>query len=237
MVLLEDQRIRPFDLGAPISCAKTLVANAAIFAAKLNFALSLGTTNGFIPLADARPFGDLLGAKYARAIGKLSSADNRIQITDLTFSIFDELVSGERLAAMEMQDVIRYRKASDGPRREFLEHLSIIQAKQSGIGSDGDYAGAVEKIVKTEILPAARTFKNKLRSIDETFASSLTKGAVGALGGSVAVNFFGDLSEQRLVALAGVAGAYVISAAIDAIVAQKAARRECAISYVLSLGS
>jgi hypothetical protein len=235
MALLEDQRIRPFDLGTPISCAKTLVANAAIFAAKLNFALSLGTTHGFIPLADARPFGDFLGAKYARAIGKLSSADNRIQITDLTFSIFDELVSGERLAAMEMQDVIRYRKASDGPRKEFLEHLSIIEAKQPGIGSDSDYAGAVEKIVKTEIFPAARTFKNKIRAIDETFASSSTKGVVGALGGSVAVNFFGDLSWQRLVALAGVAGAYVISAAIDAIVAQKAARRECAISYVLSL--
>jgi hypothetical protein len=96
-------------------------------------------------------------------------------------------------------------------------------------------AGAVAKIVKTEILPTARTFKNKLRAIDETFFASLTKGAVGAVGESVAVNFFGDLSWQRLIALAGVAGAYVISAGIDAAAAQRAARRECAISYNLSL--
>ena len=52
-------------------------------------------------------------------------------------------------------------------------------------------------MVKTEILPAARTFKNKLRAIDKTFFGSLTKGAAGALGGSVAVNFFGDLSRKR----------------------------------------
>src|SRR5262249_46988436 len=121
MALLDDQKVRPFEVDSPISCAKTLVANAAIYSAKLNFALSLSAAKGFIPLADAKPFGDLLGAKYARAVGKLSSSDNRIQVTDLSFAIFDELVSGERLAAMDIQDVIRYRKASEGARREFLD--------------------------------------------------------------------------------------------------------------------
>jgi hypothetical protein len=237
MALLDDSKIRPFDLSTPAGCAKTLIANAALCSAKMNFALSLSTTHGFVPLADAKPFGDLLGTKYARAIAKLSPTKNHIQVTDLSFAIFDELVSGERLEKMKMEDVIRYRRASEKTRNEFLEHLSIIQAKQPLVGDDGDYAVVIEKIVQTEIRPAAHAFKRKLHTIDETLFGSLTKGAVGGIGGSVAINFFGDLSWQKVLALAGVAGAYAINAAIDAVVAQRAAKRECAISYILSLDS
>jgi hypothetical protein len=235
MEILDDQGIRPFYMDTSAGCAKTLVANAALCSAKVNFALSLGASHGFIPLADAEPFGDVLGAKYARAIAKLSSASNRIQVTDLSLAIFDGLISNDKLRSMKIVDVIRYRKASEKARGEFLEHLGMIQGKQAAIGTDGDYAGAVKKVVQTEILPAARAFKNKLRAIDEVLVGALAKGAMGGLGASVAVNFFGDLSWQRVLALAGAAGAYVVNAAIDAVVAQRTARRECAISYVLSL--
>jgi hypothetical protein len=37
------------------------------------------------------------------------------------------------------------------------------------------------------------------------------------------------------VVLAGVAGAYMAGAAIDAFLAKRAAKRECSISYILSL--
>ena len=48
-------------------------------------------------MADAKPYGDLLGAKYARAISKLEPAKNKIEMTDLIFAIFDELIPPERL--------------------------------------------------------------------------------------------------------------------------------------------
>jgi len=90
--LFHDPHIMPFDLSTTVGCAKNLIFHAATCSAKLNYALNMGTKHGFIPLADATPYGDLLGTKYARAINKLRLSDNQIQLTDLSFAIFDELV-------------------------------------------------------------------------------------------------------------------------------------------------
>ncbi|MGA2878934.1 MAG: hypothetical protein ABSG13_08285 [Bryobacteraceae bacterium] len=232
IALFEDSDIRLMDTSTPVGCAKDLIFQAVICSAKLNFALSVGAEEGFFPLADARPYGDLLGAKYARAINALEPQKNNLQITDLSFAIFDELVSEERLTQLTLRDVIRYRKASEKAREEFLEHLSVIQAKQARIGADGDYAGAVSRLIETEIRPAVRTFKNKLRTIDEALFGAIAKGAVGALAG---LTIFGDLSWPKIIGIAGTAVGYVTNAAIEAILAERAAKRECSISYILSL--
>jgi hypothetical protein len=57
--------------------------------------------------------------------------------------------------------------------------------------------------------------------------------AAGA--GAAGVQILGDLSWTRILELAGVASAFVGRAAVDAYLAQRAARRECSLSYVLSL--
>jgi len=235
MELFEDTTIHPFDLSTAAGCAKTLISDAVLCSAKINFALSVSSKQGFIPLADTTPYRDLLGAKYARAMKALEPRTNQIQVTDLSFAVFDELVSAERLEQMTVAEVVRYRKESEPAREEFLEHLGVIQAKQASIGSDGDYAGAVDKVVKTEIIPAAHTFKNKLQTIDESLYGAVAKGALGYAGSSAGISFFGDLSWEKLIALAGVAGAYLGKAAIDGILAKRAAKRECSISYILSL--
>jgi len=136
-----------------------------------------------------------------------------------------------------MKDVVDYRRASASAREAFLEHLTVLQAKQSSIGTYGDYAGAINKVITTEILPAARTFKNKLQAIDERLVGDVAKGVVGAAGGSSLVQLFTGLSWPTLIPLAGVAAAYVAKATIDAILAERAAKRECSISYILSLDS
>jgi hypothetical protein len=235
MALFEDAGVRHFDLSNPTGCAKHLVSDAVTCSAKLNFALRVGARQGFFSLADARPYGDLLGVKYARAIGKLEPAKNRLQITDLSFAIFDELVPTENVKKLRMRDAVRYRKESDKPRQEFLEHLSVIQAEQAAIGLDGDYAGAIEKVITTEIKPAVQAFRNKLRAIDESLFGAVAKGVVGAAGGSSALTLFGDLSWPKILALTGAGAAYVAKATIDAILAERAAKRECSISYILSL--
>lgn len=235
VLLFEDSGIRHFDLSTPAGCAKHLVADAAICSAKLNFALDVGTKEGFFPLADANPYGDLLGAKYARAIKALEPAKNKIQATDLSFAIFDELLSKEKLKKLSIADAIRYRKASENARQEFLEQINLIQTKQAAIGVDGDYAGAIDKLVTTEIKPAVRTFRNKLQTIDESLFGAVAKGIISAAGGSSVVTLFGDLSWQKIIALAGAGAAYVAKATIDAILAKRLAIRECSISYILSL--
>jgi hypothetical protein len=235
MALFEDTTVRPTDLSHALGRAKHLVMEAVTCSAKLNFALNAGVQEGFLPLADMNPYGDLLGAKYARAIGKLDHTDNKILPTDLSFAIFDELISGERLRQLKMPEIIRYRKESQNAREEFLEHLRVLQAKQAAIGPDGDYFAAIEKLIETEIRPAVRTFQNKLKTIDEALFGAMAKGVVGAAGGSSVVSLFGDLSWPKIVGLAGAAAAYVAKAAIDAILAERAARRECSLSYILSL--
>jgi len=238
IALFEDTSLLPLSFsnpGGPVGCAKLLIFQAFMCSAKLNFALHRSTKEGFFPLADANPYGDLLGAKYARAINKLEPTKNKIQVTDLSFAIFDELIPSELLEKLTLKDVIRYRKSSEKAREAFLEHLDVLQAKLAAIGPEGDYAGAIDKMVTTEILPAARNFKNKLQTIRETQFGAVAKGAVTYLGSSAALSLFTSLSWENLLKLAGAVGAYVVSATVDANKARCAARRDCSISYILSL--
>jgi hypothetical protein len=235
LALFEDASISTLDYSNNLDCSKNLIFQAVGCSAKLNYALDKGTSEGFIPLADASPYGDLLGAKYARAINKLQVSTNQIQLTDLGFAIFDELLPTERLDKLEIPDVIHYRKASEKAREAFLEHLVVLQTKQGNIGPDGDYTRAVQKVVITEILPAARTFKNKLEAIWDNLFGKLATGVVTALGGASTVELFFNLSWDKLLLLAGPAGAYIIKETLDSFITERSARRECSISYLLSL--
>jgi hypothetical protein len=235
--LFSDDGIGVFELGTPLGCTKQLVVAAALCSTKLNFALTVSAKQGFLPLADAGPFGDLLGAKYARAVKRLDPVKNRIQATDLTFAIFDELISPERLEKLEFDQIIQYRRASQSARETFLEYLSALQAKQADIVVDSDYAGAIRKIVTTEIIPAAKDFKNKLDTIGDAMFGAMVKGAAAGaaafIGSSMSV--FGDLSWNNILTFAAAGAAYMVTTSVDTLLADRAARRECSISYILSL--
>lgn len=238
MALLMDGSVEAFQTRTPVECARVLIQEAAICSVKINFALQVSSAQGFVPFADAAPFGALLATKYQRAVNALRQAQATVQVTDLSFAVFDELVPPEILEEMTFGDVIRYRRESRGPREAFLEHLSIIQAKQGALKQDEDYATAISKIVTTQIVPAAREFRNKMQTIRESLFGTLAKGAISAVGtGTVGLTLFGALSWAHLLALTSPAAAYVGNAVIDAFTAKRAASRECAISYVLSLDS
>lgn len=233
--LLADGKIKPFDLSSPLGCMKHLVFMAALCSAQMNFAFIEGAKNGFIPLADIAPYGNLLGARYARAIHRLDSAKNCIQVTDLSFAIFDELISSKCIEKLSMKDVVKYRKISENAREEFLEYLSLLQAKQTNAIVNGDYLDTINRLISTEIIPAARNFKNKLITINEAFSGALAKGVIGGIGGSNIIQIFGDLTLEKILLLGGVAGTYILKAAIDNYLAERATNRECTISYILSL--
>jgi hypothetical protein len=234
--LFEDKEVPLFDFGTPTGCAKNLIMEAVTCSAKMNFALNVSSKNGFIPLADAAPYGDLLSAKYRRAVAVLGGDKPTVQLTDLSFAVFDELMPTGWLDEMKFGDVVSHRKKSESAREEFLEHLALLQAKQGPLADDADYNSAIAKLVKTEIIPAAKTFKKKLQAIDESLYGSIAKGVFGSvLAGAVGLNFFGEMSWEKLLGLAAPAVGYLGKSAIDQIVAERALKRECAISYVLSL--
>jgi len=171
----------------------------------------------------------------SRAISSSSGIDgplNEIQLTDLTFAIFDELVPTELLERLDIGQVIRYRKASEKHREAFLEHVAVLHAKQDPFGTEGDYAAEINKLVITEILPAAREFRNKLQTTRETLFGALVKEAIGAPNVPVLLGLLGYLSLGNLLTAAGV---YVAKAPIDQTLAERGVRRECSISYILSL--
>jgi hypothetical protein len=233
--LLEDPAIQLFHYSTPEESAKSFLNEALTCAVKLNLALRIGAKYGHQPLADAKPFGNLLGAKYARAIAAAEKVTPQIQFTDLTFAIFDELMPLERLSALSMQDVMSYRKSSAGAREAFLDHMASLRAKASEVTDAGDYQGSIEKLLITEIRPAARDFQNALEKIDDGFKASMAKGGLGVLGGSSLIQLFAAMSWATLLPLAMLGIAYVGKAAVDAYYADKAARRESSISYILSI--
>lgn len=141
MDLFSDESVRPFDYKTPLERAKGLIAKAGICSTKINFALAISRQEGLTPLADATPYRDLLGAKYARAIRTLENADRRVQLADLSFAIFDELIPAGRLDALTFGDVIRYRKEAGKARDAFLDDLAAIHTKQAGIDESGTIPG------------------------------------------------------------------------------------------------
>ncbi|WP_433965884.1 hypothetical protein [Tunturiibacter gelidiferens] len=177
MALLIDGTVQAFKTRTAVEKARVLVHSAARCSVNINVALQASSKNGMTPFADAPPFGELLGTKYHRAISAAYKSVPAVQLTDLSFRVFDELIPSEVLMEMTIPEVISYRRDSTNAREEFLEHLSVLQAKQGAIKPDDDYNAAVSKIVTTEIVPAATTYRKKLEGIGETLFGSLAKGA------------------------------------------------------------
>lgn len=236
MVLFSDKGIDPFKFRNESERAKALVTHALTCSAMMNFALNVSQREGLTPLADAIPYQTLLGAKYKRAAATLIDTDAKIPVTDLSFAIFDELLPAERLEALSFKDIVNYRKESEKAREAFLEYLAALQAKQGTIDKNGDYSAAIKKLIVTEIIPAATRFKNQIDEVYSKLFGSLATGTLVSLGGgSAALQILGDLSWPNLLHLAGLAGAAIGKAAIEAKQAIRGAHRDCAISYVLRL--
>jgi hypothetical protein len=236
MDLFSDESVQHFRFKTEAERAKSLVTHALTCSAMVNFALNVSQHQGIAPLADAVPYQDLLGAKYARAVRALENTDSKIQLTDLSFAIFDEVVPAERLENLTFKDIVTYRKETGDAREAFLEHLAALGTRQGRVSGEGNYSGAIRDIVVTEIIPEARKFKAHIDRVYDKLFGSLATSAISFLGGgAAALQILGDLSWPNLLRLAGLTGAAIGKAAIDARQEVRAAHRECAISYVLGL--
>lgn len=235
MALLTDASVRPYGFSNDLSTLKTFLFYAATCSAKMNFGLDKASKEGFVPLADASPYGSLLGTKYARALNRIDAAGHHIPVTDLSFAIFDRLVPEDVLRSMKMEEVIRYRRESEGPRGEFLEYLGTLQQKAGQMDVHANYGEVIDGFIKKEVIPAAKSFSNKLMAIGDSFKGTLAKGVVTASGTAGGVQVFGDISLTTILALTTLTSAYVCNALIDAYVAKRATTRDCVLSYLLSL--
>jgi hypothetical protein len=233
------QDVRPFDFTNPVGSLKTLVSMAAFCSAKMNFALNIGVSEGFSPLADMAPYSGLLSAKYNRAVASAPRVNGKeIIATDLSLAIFDELVPAELLSTMTVDDAIKYRRESEPARDAFLEHLLVLQAKLGQVPADGEYSATIRKIVTTEILPAATEFRNKLDTIYEKLLGKIKGAALAAAGSPAIVQIFGDITMEKLLFMVVMpAAAYVGAEAFQALTEIQATSRHCALSYLLNLDS
>jgi hypothetical protein len=229
--------IRPYDFTDSTGALKTLVSAAAFCSVKMNFALTVGVTEGFSPLADMAPYASLLSAKYGRAIVSTPAVGGRkITATDLSLAILDELVPADVLANIKLPEAIKYRKESESARDAFLENLLAIQAKLGLIPEDGDYAATISRILTTEVRPAARDFYNKLETIYEKFLGRIAGATALAVGSPGVIQIFGDVTLQKLLLCSiAPAASFVIKEGIGALVDMRAASRDCAFSYLLEL--
>jgi hypothetical protein len=214
---------------------KILAADAAICSAKMNFALGVGVEHGFQPLADAAPYATLLGAKYKRSIASQSLSGRQIPSADLSLAIFDEFLPNELVAELNIQDAITLRKDSGSAREVFLEHLATLQARIGAIPVDGNYTAAIEKIITTEIRPGAAEYRNELVTIREKLIGKVVGAAVGWACSPALVQVFGDITWEKILGAGLLAGGFVATEAIGAHVEKRAARRDCALSYLLDL--
>lgn len=229
------KNITTFDKSNPEAVTVFLLKSIMLCSARINLSLTEGARRGYIPLADAAPYSMLLNSQYMRAAHKLDPLGNNINISDFSFAIFDELISNEAIEKMDIVDVVRYRKKSEKAREEFLEYLASIQEKQANVPMGSDYNVEIKRLIKTEIMPAAISFRKKLQNIDDAFTKSFVKRALSSVGGGTGVSIFTDLSWEKVISLAVAAGCIVLDSFVDKYYAERALMRECSISYVLSL--
>lgn len=231
---LESPNVRPMDLSTEQGIEKSMCLTAAICSAKTNFALQISAEEDFAPLADARPFGKMLSTKYGRAIRAMGN-QNLIPISDLSFSVLDELLSKEALANISIEDALKYRKASDGPRKEFMQHLNLLRSQYGALPGDADFEAEIYKLIAREIIPAAIEFKKSLQRINASLVVKFQKGILGAAAGAPIVSIFSGLDLQKILGLAAMGLAFSGNAWIDYRNEIRTTERECALSYVLAL--
>ena len=232
-----DKRLRPFEYSTDEHVVKELVRHAMTCSAKMNFALSVGAKHGFSPLADARPFNDLVSAKYTRALDAISKKSAvGIPSTDLSMAILDELVPSDRLYELTLGEVVTYRRESVKAREAFMEHLAVLENKLSTVRGDQDYGDAIKNLIVTEIRPAASRFQNEMATIYERlFGALLKRGMLAGTAALASTHLWGDLSWQHLCTLSVGAGSLLVDKAIDAFLETRKAKRECALSYLLDV--
>ena len=235
VAILEDKTIRPFDFTTEAGILKTFVEKAAFCSERLNFALKVGATESFSPLADMSPYGSLLGAKYSRAIAAASAGGASIFPTDLSLAIVDELIPAERLGQMTIEHAVKIRKETESERAAFLDHVLTLQARLGALPAGSDYAATIDKIITTEIRPAAREYRNKLDSIWEKLLGNIAAGAVAWAGSSAMVQLLGDLSLEKILLAGASASSFVAAKGIEAILAERATTRDCALAFLLNL--
>ena len=234
--VFNNRDMHPFDYTTRDGLLKVLATDAAFCSVKMNFALSVGAQEGFAPLADASPYTNLLSSKYSRAVASASAAGGRtIAATDLSLAILDELVPAEILSQMTIGDTIKYRKESESARDAFLEHLLALQAKLGQIALDADYGATIDKIITTEIRPAAREFRNALDTICDKLFGKIKAAAILAATSPAVVQIFGDMTLEKLSLAVMPAAGYAIGETIGALAEVRAASRDCALSYLLDL--
>jgi hypothetical protein len=207
--IFRDPRVRHMDPTTPEGRFKILASDAACCSAKMSFALRVGPREGFSPLADALPYSKLLSAKYRRAMTSATPGETPIPATDLSLAILDELVPEETLSKIQIIDAIKYRRESESAREAFLEHFQTLHAKIGEVPRDGNYSALIEKTLRTEIRPAVTEFRNKLLTIHEKLFGKIMAGALAWGGSSGLVQVFGDITWEKLISLAGAAGAYI----------------------------
>lgn len=227
--------VRPYDFTNPMGALKTLLGCAAFCSAKMNFALTVGVAEGFSPLADMSPYASLLGAKYSRAILSTGNRGNEVTATDLSLAILDELVPSSVLENITIEDAVKYRKESESARNAFLENLFALQAKMGQVPKDGDYVATINRILVTEVRPAATEFCNKLESVYEKFLGRIRGATFLAAGSPAIMQLFGGITLHKLLLCGIPAGSFVINEGISALVEMRAASRDCAFSYLLDL--
>jgi hypothetical protein len=231
--ILKNGAIRPYDFTTPEGTLKTMINQAAICSTSINFALEVGATQSFSPLADMSPYAKLLSSKYTRAIKAAVIGGAHVSVTDLSVAILDELVPTERISDMTIDHAIKIRKECESERDAFLEHIVAMQLSLGKMPVDSDYSSTINKIIKTEIRPAAKDYQSKLKSIWEKLLGNIAVGAVTWAGSSAVIQLFGDINWPRM--LLG-ATSFVAAQTIGAIVEERAATRECALSFLLNIG-
>jgi hypothetical protein len=241
--VIGNRAAKPFDVTTPEGRARFFLMHAMECSAVLNYALEVGNENGVIPLSDAKPFSDLVSCKYSRAIKRLNSeTDARVPATDISFAILDEVLPTAIVEGLKPSDVLRYRKESANAREAFLEYVIALQARIGSTRVGENYEKSISRMIDAEVRPAAREYRDKLQKIREklfgTIATDATLAAAGAMAGTAGLEIFGDISWTRLLSLAAVAastaGGFIGRAAIEGFVESRAAKRECALSYLLN---
>jgi len=226
--------IHPFDTSTEDARVRFLITEAMFLSAKMNFALHVDAEYGFSPFADAPPFQRLLSVKYRRAMKNVAEGLGLpVSMTDICSALIDELFPPEVWKNVNVRELVEYRNASEIPREGFLESLSGLEEVVGKVDPNADYSQVVGDIITRELLPAAKTFRNKLRTIHEKLFGTVAKDILTAAGGMAAVQVFGDLSWTTLARIGGLFGAAIGRAAIEALITKRGARRDCAISYLL----
>ena len=183
---------------------------------RMNEALLICATNGYIPFTDSEIHRNLLNLKLSNTISKIKSDkifrqkvlpdfEYEIPQEQLALNIVDELIPSDNLKKLTFSELLNYKSENIKLLELFRDKVAELAFNIESVGYDDKYYRNLRKIVNKEVKPEMKMLKKELGKSYEKNFGKIILNSVGVLIPTLSISVIGGLSFSGILAACALA--------------------------------